>query len=147
MARKPALFLCVLAFVTLTAATPFQTQPEGYKLVVHASNPVSLLARPQASDLFLKRATRWPSGRPVVPVDLTERNPARQAFSREIHGRSTAAIKSYWQQMIFSGRGVPPVERGTDAEVLAFVRDHPDAIGYVSASVSVGSAVKVIRVR
>jgi hypothetical protein len=45
-----------------------------------------------------------------------------------------AAIKAYWQQRIFSGRGVPPPELGTDAHVVAYVLKYDGAVGYVSAA-------------
>jgi hypothetical protein len=32
----------------------------------------------------------------------------REGFSKEVHGRSVTAIKSFWNQQIFAGRQVPP---------------------------------------
>ena len=61
--------------------------------------------------------------------------------------KSVSAVKSYWQQQIFSGRGVPPTERSTDSEVLAYVRSNPNAIGYVSSAAALGGSVKVVTVR
>ena len=58
---------------------------------------------------------------------------------------TTAAVKSYWNQQIFSGRDVPPVEKKSDAEVLTFVRSTPGAIGYVSDAAAV-DGVRVVTV-
>ena len=63
-----------------------------------------------------------------------ETSPVRDSFSREVLGKSVPAVEQYWTQAIFSGRAVPPVEKRTDADVLAYVRETPGAIGYVSAS-------------
>jgi len=70
----------------------------------------------------------------------------RRRFSEQVLNRSVTAVRSYWQQIIFSGRDVPPPELGGDAEVLEFVKKHVGAIGYVSGAASTNGA-KVIAVR
>jgi ABC-type phosphate transport system substrate-binding protein len=84
--------------------------------------------------MFLRLQTDWPDGGHARPVDQSKSSPVRDAFSREVLGKSLAAVEQYWTQAIFSGRAVPPVEKRTDADVLAYVRENPGAIGYVSAS-------------
>jgi hypothetical protein len=61
-------------------------------------------------------------------------------------GRPVAAVRSYWQQIIFTGRGVPPVEFGNDSAVLSYVRSHRGAVGYVSAGTHI-DGVSVLEVR
>jgi ABC-type phosphate transport system substrate-binding protein len=143
------LLLSALALATLPAgARRLEAQaPAGYNVVVHASNPISSISRDEASKLFLKKTPKWGTGAEVVPVDLPEGSAVREAFTKTVLKKSVAAVKSYWQQQIFSGRGVPPTEKSSDAEVVSFVRSNPNAIGYVSATAPVGSAVKVVTVR
>jgi ABC-type phosphate transport system substrate-binding protein len=118
---------------------------DAYKIVVHPDVPVASVTRAELSQLFLKRRTSWGAGKPVRPVDQVDRSPMRRTFSQAVHGKPTESIKSFWQQQIFSGRAVPPPEKGTDDEVLAFVRGTPGAVGYVSRSAAV-SGVKVVTV-
>lgn len=56
------------------------------------------------------------------------------------------AVKRYRQQMIFGGRVVPPPEKASEDEVLAFVRGNPNASGYVLASTTLGDGVKTVNV-
>jgi hypothetical protein len=56
------------------------------------------------------------------------------------------AVKSYWQQVIFSGRGVPPPELESDEAVIRYVLRFPGAVGYVSGTADV-RGVKVLAVR
>ena len=105
---------------------------EGFKLVVHASNPVERLSKDQAAEVFLKKVTRWSSGQVVHVVEPAEAS-VRSAFYRNVAGKSPSAVKAYWNQLIFSGREVPPVSKTSDADVVAFVRSNPGALGYVSA--------------
>lgn len=111
-------------------------QAASYKIIANNSVSVSSLSKKAASDLFMKKTAKWDNGTPVKPVDQLEASSTREAFTKTIHGKTAAAVKSYWNQQIFSGREVPPVEMKSDAEVLAFVRSTPGAIGYVSDTAS-----------
>ncbi len=104
----------------------------GYKVIVNNANGTSSLAKKDLAQYFLKKTVKWSDGTPVVAVDQTEKSAARERFTLEVHGKSVSAVKSYWQQQIFSGRDVPPVEKATDAQVVAFVKQNPGAIGYVA---------------
>jgi ABC-type phosphate transport system substrate-binding protein len=147
MNRTILRFLAAAALAAGLAAGPGAgpVRAASYKLVAHASNPVSSLSAAQVERLFLKKVTRWDDGSEVQPVDLAADSPVRSAFSRDLLGKDVAAIKSYWQKMIFSGRATPPPELSTDAQVLEFVRSNPGAIGYVSAGTAVGDGVEVIK--
>jgi ABC-type phosphate transport system substrate-binding protein len=144
------LFAAAWATGALLLAAPTKASPQtstsgSYIVIVNANNPVSALTRDQVSRLFLKKA-HWATGRPVQPVDLAETSPVRAAFTKEIHRRAVPAVKSYWRQQIFSGQEVPPVERTSDSEVIAFVADNPDAIGYAFAGADVGEKVKIVSI-
>ena len=139
--------ICALTLaMTLGGAQYAGARPDaGYTVVVSAANPVATLTRDQASKLFLKKAPTWSDGREVAPVDQPEGSAVREAFTKAVLHKSVPAVKSYWQQQIFSGRGVPPTERPTDDEVLSYVRGNPAAIGYVSSSAAVGAGVRVVQ--
>jgi ABC-type phosphate transport system substrate-binding protein len=115
------------------------------KVIVNNSVTITSLSKKAASDLFLKKTTKWSDGAAVLPVDLVDTSSTRESMSKSVHGKTTAAVKSYWNQQIFSGRDVPPVEKKSDAEVLAFVRSTPGAIGYVSEAAST-EGVRVVTI-
>ena len=79
----------------------------------------------------------------VFPVDQTLSQIVRAEFSKQIHGKSPKTIRNYWQQQIFSGRGIPPPEKSSDMAVILYVQKHPGAIGYVSNKVPL-RGVKVV---
>jgi ABC-type phosphate transport system substrate-binding protein len=121
-----------------------RSEAQGYVVVVNAANPITSMKKDRVNGLFLKRIARWENGSPVLPVNLDRASATREAFSRAVHGKSVNAIESNWQQQIFAGREAPPAQRNGDAEVLAFVRANPGAIGYVSENASLGSDVKSV---
>ena len=120
----------------------------GVKVVANANNAAApdSMSKAQVEDIFLKKTTRWENGQAVVPIDLAAGNRARDEFSNDFLNRDVTAVKSYWQKQIFSGRATAPVELGSEAEVLEFVRKFPAAIAYVSDGASIPEGVKVIKV-
>jgi len=113
------------------------------RVVVHAENPTQSLTRAEVSDFLLKKATYWPDGLPVMPVDQRSGVAVREAFSLAIHGRSVDRINNYWQRKIFAGRDVPPPQLDSDAAVIAFVRSERGAVGYVGPGADT-TGVKVV---
>jgi ABC-type phosphate transport system substrate-binding protein len=117
-------------------------EPE-LRVIVHPSNPLRAAERELVADAFLKRVTRWQHGEVIRAVDLRPDNPVRQRFSASVLKRSIGAVRSYWQQRIFSGRDVPPPELESDASVVAFVAKFPGAIGYVSGSTKLSGVAEL----
>ncbi|TLX71825.1 hypothetical protein E9993_19800 [Labilibacter sediminis] len=118
---------------------------QSYKVIVNNTNSTSALSKKQVSNLFLKKEKKWPDGSKVAVIDLKGNNPTRKVFSSEVHSKSTNAVKSYWQQAVFSGKGTPPVEKSSDQDVINFVKQNSGAIGYVSSGTNT-SGVKTITV-
>ena len=147
--RMPVMLaLCAFVINALGAHTAHaQTSAEpSFKIVVNAANPVSSLSREELSRLFLKKVTSWKDAKPVALVDQRASNPVRESFTRDVHGRQVASVTSYWQQMIFAGRAIPPVEKASDGDVAAYVASNPAAIGYVSATADLPPGVKTIAI-
>lgn len=121
-------------------------EAQEFQVVVNASASLTQISRDDLSNIFQKKKNNLPSGESAKPVDLSADADVRESFSQAVHGRSANQIAAYWQQQIFSGRGVPPEEKASEDEVIAYVSSTPGAIGYVSAGASLGSGVKTLAV-
>jgi ABC-type phosphate transport system substrate-binding protein len=119
---------------------------QAFKVIVNISNSSNALSTKEISDLFLKKKTKWSDGKQVLPVDLSASSQVRSGFSQQIHGKSTAAVRNYWQQAVFAGTATAPSEKASDAEVIEFVKKNEGAIGYVSASANT-AGVKTIMLK
>lgn len=139
---RPAVLLLTALLLALDGAVA----ADPFVVIVNEAEPASALSAQEVSNLFLKKSVRLPSGVDAAPIDLAESSPERASFSKRVHGKGTAAIKSYWQRLIFSGRAVPPPEAGSPADVVAFVRARRGAIGYVPAGTPLGPGVKALAV-
>jgi len=133
--------------VALLCAATGRAQAQGFTVVVNAASPVSSVSKAELSNVFLKKSVKWASGAPAVPVDLEKSSKTRDAFTKAVHGRPLAMINAYWQDKIFTGKDAPPAERSSDADVLAFVRGNPNAVGYVAAGTELGAGVKAVTVQ
>jgi ABC-type phosphate transport system substrate-binding protein len=135
-----------VALLALQATLGLAAGP-AYRVVVNSANPATSMTRDDVAKLFLKKTTAWPSGQAVSVVDQGKESAVRKAFSRGVLNKDVPSVESYWQQQIFSGRAVPPAEKGNDADVLGFVRANAGAIGYVSgAAADLGASVKELTV-
>jgi ABC-type phosphate transport system substrate-binding protein len=113
--------------------------------VVSAKSTVTTLSKSQLADIFLGKTTRFPDGRPAVPIDQSEGTLARDEFYSWITGRSAAQMKAYWSRIIFTGRGQPPRAAPGSSETKKILLANPDTIGYVEPKL-VDDTLRVVMV-
>ena len=111
-------------------------------VIVNPKNPAASLSADQVSGLYLGTATTFPDGSAVALVDQPESAGIRTDFYQKATGRSVAQAKATWARIAFTGKGTPPKELKSDADVKAFVASDPKAIGYIDSS-AVDGSVKV----
>lgn len=117
-----------------------------YRVIVHVDSRVRAASREFVTNAFLKRVTRWEDGVTLYPVDLSPDSAVRQRFSHHVLRRSVDAVRNYWQQQIFSGRGLPPPELDSEEAVVRYVSKHRGGIGYVGGNTEL-EGVRVIAVQ
>lgn len=134
---KPRIFklgtLLVTQCVIFLTVSLVGAQQVPFFVIVHPDNDTEMMSRELISDIFLKKTTRWGADLSVELVDLKPESSIREAFSIEVHKRSTAEIVSYWSKQSAAGGQTPPLEV-SGAEAVAFVRQTPGAIAYISTS-------------
>lgn len=138
--------MSLLVLAAAVTARPLHAQDKDFVVIVNSFNPFVTIRADELSRLFLKKSQAWSNGQAAQPVDQSEGSSLRRRFSARVLNKDTASLRSYWQQMIFSGKAVPPPALDTDAAVLEFVRQHPYAVGYVSASTPLSGEVRILAV-
>ncbi|REL34188.1 substrate-binding domain-containing protein [Thalassotalea euphylliae] len=96
------------------------------------------------SRAFLGKLKTFADGQSIKAVNSKANSAARVEFEKLVLKKSAAQVKAYWSKRLFTGKGKPLQELGTDADVLSFVASTPNAIGYVDAA-SVNDTVKVVK--
>ena len=79
----------------------------------------------------------------TAAYEAEESPAAREHFYSKPTGKSSAQVKAAWSRLVFSGKGTPPKELGSSADVKKFVAANADAIGYIEKS-AVDGSVKVV---
>ncbi len=139
-------FLVLLGLAALGLTVPALRAEEPYRIVVNAGNSANSLSKEKLAAYFLKKETRWGDGTKIAVVDRNPGAAVRVAFSKSVLAKDVAAVKSFWQRQLFSGRETPPAELDSDREVLDFVAKSPGGIGYVSAGADLGAGVKALSI-
>jgi hypothetical protein len=138
-----AICLCVW---TMTFISQVASGSENVVIVANLSTQQSSqlpsLDRQALRNIFLGGV----SSRGYLPVGLTPEHEIRQVFNVAVIGLSESRIQSYWAQMRFSGRNKPPPEFATVSALLDYIRNTPNAIGYVPANTEIPSELIVVYV-
>jgi hypothetical protein len=144
--RRINLFIIAISILSVHWLGAYAAEQFQFKIIVNSQNSVQTIDQKTLSNLFLKKTKFWESGQIAQPVDLEANSSIRKEFSTEILDRPIEAVKNYWQQMIFSGREVPPPEFASDQAIIRYVKGHENAIGYISQATD-ASGVKIITIR
>lgn len=73
-------------------------------------------------------------GQPVRPVNLPPGHPLRRRFAISLLQQTDEEYVAYWTVRRYIGKGAPPREFATAAEVIEHVRRTPGALGYVDVA-------------
>ncbi len=138
--------LVVLAHGVVAPGASSANGDDGYKVIVHPSNPATTISRDQLRRAYLKKTTSWSDGTTIRPVDLPTKVSARDRFTREVVKKTPAQLRAYWNAQIFSGKGVPPPEARSASAAITYVLANPGALAYVPSDVEIGDA-KVLAVK
>jgi ABC-type phosphate transport system substrate-binding protein len=114
-------------------------------VIVHKSNPLTTVSSDMLAKYYKKTIQLWDSGSKIDPVDLPDQHPLAVEFSDRILHLTIDVKHSMWTIRTLSGQGTPPKQLPTEAEVVAYVRSKPGAIGYVDRA-SADDSVKIIAV-
>lgn len=111
-------------------------------VIVHPSNAATLDAD-AISKLYMGREKSFPGGASAVPLALADTAAATNEFNDKVLKKPSSQLKAYWSKLIFTGKGTPPKEIASDAEMVKLIGSNPNMIGFVDAK-AVDGSVKVV---
>lgn len=128
--------------IAATAALSFITLAHAeVVVVVSAKSSVGSLSKEQVADLYLGKSQELGGGTAAI-FDLPD-GPTKEAFYEKATGRSLSQVKATWSKLMFNGKGQPPKEEHSAAELKKAVSGNPNAIGYIDGA-AVDGSVKVV---
>ena len=134
------------AAVLSFAALPLIATPVMAEVVVIVNPAIADSAgKEDIAKLYLGKTTSLPGGTKVSPVNLESGNAVRDEFNDSALGKSDSQLKSYWSRLIFTGKAKPPKDLGSEAEVIEYVKNNSDGLGYVSPASVTGDVKELAR--
>ena len=131
--------------VPLALIASFASAAE-FQVVAHSKVEGSRIRRAVLASIYRKDIIRWGDQTRIRPVDQSSRAPVRQAFARDILGRSLGETQDYWESRMTVDRQMPPPAKASDQDVLAYVASKRGAIGYVTSGIELPGDIKVLAV-
>jgi len=134
--------LCLTAGLMLVAAlTAFAGD---VKVVANPSVRTSSISIAELRTVFLLQRKTLKEGSSVEPV-LGRKGATTDAFMKRYLNRDSEEVRTYYQGLVFTGKGSMPKQLNSDADIVAYVARTKGAIGYVSSD-SNTDPVKVLAV-
>lgn len=127
--------------VIVATWSAFPVHAGDFAVIVNKAN-ASSVDKAAVAKMYTGDKKSWDDGTPIAALDLPEDNAARTAFSTDVLGKTVANVKSFWAQLVFSGKALPPKMLASDDDVKKFVSANKGAIGYIRTS-AVDDSVKV----
>jgi len=120
----------------------FQTSFADVAVIVNPKSSLSSVNQTEVVNLFLSKS-KTIQGERLEPIDQSKGESTRAQFYEKVLSKDESQMRAYWSRLIFSGKGLPPVEIGNDKMMLDKVASDVNAIGYVESS-KVNASVKVL---
>ena len=123
-------FIALLAGALCGLALPAVAADE---LLVVANAPLRGLDAEALKRAYTGRMIEL-DGQALRPVNLPPGHPARKRFLAGVLQQDEDDYAAYWTVRRYVGKGAPPRELATPAEVVNYIRATPGAIGYLEAA-------------
>lgn len=128
--------------LALLAASTFAGD---WAIVANPAVGVSSVSKADLKRIYTGKKSQLGSGK-IVPIMLSESNPAAAAFLQEVLGMSGAEYKKFWVDAQIKGEGTAPMTQKSSAAAIAIASELPGGIAVVEKSAANGS-VKVLDVK
>lgn len=132
--------VCALLFTgPLRAAAP-----DGVVIIANEGVPVDSISAAALKDIYIGRTTYWADGQSVTITVLDDQiTDKTDAALAEVSGMDGSHFKTFWQRMVFSGRGQEPDKADDVAAVVAHVAATKGALAIVPADAGLKGVKKL----
>lgn len=130
----------LLLLLLMAAANHNSHAREGLVVVANTHYRSPTLTLEQVRNLFMGGN----AGLALKPVALPLNNHTRLLFNAHVMGLPEKRIQSYWAQMKFTGRRVPPAILHSEQDVVSYLLENPETVSYLPADQPLPDNLKVL---
>jgi ABC-type phosphate transport system substrate-binding protein len=118
---------------------------DGIVVIVNEGVAADSISAAALKDIYTGRTKYWPDGQSVEIALLDDETGTTDAALNEVSGMGASYFRTFWQRIVFSGRGQQPDRIGDTASLVAHVASTKGAIALVPADADL-KGVKIIEV-
>jgi ABC-type phosphate transport system substrate-binding protein len=111
---------------------------DGVVIIVNSDVPEQHINAESLRYIYTGKTTYWNNGQKVV-IGLLSGNSTDEAL-QAVSGMNPGQFKTFWQRLVFSGRGQQPKKVQDEAALVSLVLATPGAIALVPASADLKGA-------
>ncbi|NLD36831.1 MAG: hypothetical protein GX654_08180 [Desulfatiglans sp.] len=116
-----------------------------YIIIANESVQGDAISNNDAAQIFIGKKRAWENGDTIVPVTLTN-GTTHENFLKEVVNKSPLQFKTYWKNVVFTGKGQALKNFDSESDLVSFVVNTKGAIGYISSNTQCSGA-KILTIR
>jgi ABC-type phosphate transport system substrate-binding protein len=116
---------------------------DGAVVIANASVSADSLSADALKDIYTAKTKYWDGGQAIVIAVLPDKT---DAALQQACGMDSSALKTFWQRLVFSGRGQEPKHADDAASLVALVAATKGAVAIVPAD-TVLTGVKKVEIK
>lgn len=132
----------ITVLIFAISITPVWAQSD-VVVVIHPENPLQALDAASVKRLYLGHARRFPGGNSMQFMSLPSEHALTQSFFSSVLNMSPGQVKTHWASLVFTGRGNPPEQLQSEAQLLEWLARTPNGITFLHP-LTVDDTVKVV---
>jgi ABC-type phosphate transport system substrate-binding protein len=113
---------------------------DGVVVIANSSVATDSLTANTLKDIYTGKTKYWEGGQAIVIVVLPDQT---DAALQQVCGMDTSSFKTFWQRLVFSGRGRLPRKADDAAALVALVASTKGAIALVPANTELKGVKKL----
>jgi ABC-type phosphate transport system substrate-binding protein len=137
-------FLKIGLLIALLSAGTFSALAlDGAVVIANSSVAADSLSADDLKDIYTAKTKYWENGQAIIIVVLPDKT---DAALQQASGMDGSQFKTFWQRLVFSGRGSEPKRAADAAALVALVASTKGAIALVPADADL-KGVKIIEIK
>lgn len=113
-------------------------------IVVNQSSELTSIEKSTLKNILSGKERYWSNGKLIdlaIPKDKALAGNVTQTYA----GMSKSRFDTHWRRLVFSGRAKSLEEPASDSDMIQFVSESTNALGFISAG-SEATSVKVLKI-
>jgi ABC-type phosphate transport system substrate-binding protein len=129
-----------LLTVLLLAGTLNALAFDGAVVIANSSVVADSLSADELKDIYTAKTKYWNNGQVIIIVVLPDKT---DVALQQASGMNGSQFKTFWQRLVFSGRGSEPKSADDAAELVTLVASTKGAIALVPADANLKGVKKL----